>query len=155
MNKLLALSDVVTKLGNHGNSSTVLEILKKHKVEPDFEYGAGSKRVRRYYSPEKIDALLSKLAPRKKVAEPAVSKAQADYYDDAFQAAVKKLDGHASYICELGQRVERLERTNTQLEAANRLLIFGMNELLKAAGLKTIPELGANGSTHSAPEARQ
>lgn len=154
MKDLLALSDVVTKLGSYGNSSTVLEILKKHKVEPDFEYGTGSKRVRRYYAPEKIDELLSKLAPRKKVVEPVSSKEPA-YYDDVFQAAVKKLDGHASYICDLGQRVEKLERTNAQLETANRLLIFGMNQLLKAAGLKTIPELGANGSTHSAPEARQ
>lgn len=75
--------------------------------------------------------------------------------DDDIIAIKKAIEGNSSYLCRLGERSERTERAIAQIESTQRLVVIALNRLLKAASLRMVPEVGANGSTHAAPEAQQ
>ncbi|HQR20082.1 MAG TPA: hypothetical protein PKV98_04405 [Burkholderiaceae bacterium] len=80
---------------------------------------------------------------------PAKSPAQAalQLQDDDIIAIKKAIEGNSSYVCQLGDRLVRVERAVSHFESTQRILVIAVNRLLKAAGLQQVPE--------SAPETRQ
>lgn len=132
--KTITLSEAANQLFGYTSTAEALKLLQKHKITPAMER-VGKRNTYRFYDQAAIEALAQKLRPQKPAAPvengPGIE-------DNDILPYLKKIDGVSSYLCSIGDRVQRLESVNRELAARNRELVIGMNRLLGAAKLQQV-----------------
>lgn len=145
--RALPTEDVARLIGAPTNTSAIAA-LKFANVSPAAKQPCG--RGHRYFWPEervlqradRMRAVVAKNlrhSPIRKEPAPVAANKAPD--DDAVEAVRKMLDGLKPYVCSLGEKNALVHSNVDRLSAQVRVLTIGVNRLLKAAGLREVPEM--------------
>lgn len=142
-----------------GSQKKAMQLLEKHGVGWIGRTVRGRGYTYNWHAPH-VDALWEKIKPKAPpppvvAAQQPLQLAPAADVDEVVSVLVAKIEGQAAYIKRCGDEIAHLRVNVSMIEAQNRQLISAMNRLLIAAQLRPIPEVAANGATHTAPEKTQ
>lgn len=137
--KTVALGVITTKLGRGSDSKeAVRKMLAKLGVDPVVT--AKGKGPIYLYDADAVSPIIEKYGKPKATVPTHTTKLPDD---DVLADIFRKLDGIGHYVCGVGEQ-HRATRSSVEHQAAQlRVITIGLNRLLKAAGLHTVPETPA------------